>query len=199
MFKNSSPLTRVKLSFVISNLLKLCNIEGDYTGHSLHIGAASSAARVGVSDNMIKTLRRWSTKAYRLYIRSSEDNIAKVSKKNFCNFLSVNLYATLSDFVNLGPPVYGISRQVSSVTQSTNQVFNHSINQSVNQSVNQTINQSVNQLINQSINQSIAYVHFNKSFSHFGLNMALPGFLLFSYSVSNRCFSGNDLLLRLLS
>ena len=68
VFENGSPLTRVKLSFVISNLLKVCYIEGGYTGHSFRIGAATTAARVGIPDNMIKTLGRWSSEAYRLYI-----------------------------------------------------------------------------------------------------------------------------------
>ena len=54
VFENGSPLTRVKLSSVISSLLKVCNIEGDYTGHSFRIGAAITAARVGIPDNMIK-------------------------------------------------------------------------------------------------------------------------------------------------
>ena len=81
VFENGSPLTRVKLSSVISNLLKVCNIEGDYTGHSFRIGAATTAAMVGIPDNMIKTLGRWSSEAYRLHIRSSKDDIARVSKK----------------------------------------------------------------------------------------------------------------------
>ena len=59
----------------------MCNIEGDYTGYSFRIGAATTAARVGIPDNMIKTFGRWSSEVYRLYIRSSEDDIARVSKK----------------------------------------------------------------------------------------------------------------------
>ena len=81
VFEDGSHLTRVKLASVISNLLKVYNIEGDYTGHSFRIGAATTAARAGIPDNMIKTLGRWSSEAYRLYIRSSEDDIAGVSKK----------------------------------------------------------------------------------------------------------------------
>ena len=75
-------LTRIKLSSIISNLLKVCNIGGDYTGHSFRMGAATTAARVGIPDNMIKTSGHWSSEAYRLYIRSSEDDIARISKKN---------------------------------------------------------------------------------------------------------------------
>ena len=74
-------LTRVKQSSVISNLLKVCNIERDYTGNSFRMGAATTAARVGIPDYMIKTSGLWSSEAYRLYIRSSEDDIARVSKE----------------------------------------------------------------------------------------------------------------------
>ena len=59
----------------------MCNIEGDYTGHSFRIGSATTADRVGIPDNMIKTLGRWSSEPYRLYIRSSQDDIARVSEK----------------------------------------------------------------------------------------------------------------------
>ena len=73
------------------------------------MGAATTAARVGIPDNMIKTSGRWSSEAYRQYIRSSEDEIARVSKKKvFCYFLSGNHCATLTDFVNLAPGLYGI-------------------------------------------------------------------------------------------
>ena len=75
------------------------------------MGAATTAAMVGIPDNMIKTLSRWSSEAYRQYIRSSEDEIARVSKKKkkvFCNFLSGNHCATSTDFVILAPGLYGI-------------------------------------------------------------------------------------------
>ena len=81
MFEDGSPLTRVKLSSVIRNLLKVCIIEGGYTGHSFRTGVATTAARVGTPDNMIKTLGRWSSEAYGLYIRSSDDDNAGVSKQ----------------------------------------------------------------------------------------------------------------------
>ena len=72
------------------------------------------------------------------------------SPKNFCNFLSVSHCAALTDFVNLSPRVYGIFLASQSVSQPANQAINHSFN------------------------QSIVYVHFNKSSSHFGLNIDFP-------------------------
>ena len=42
-----------------------------YSGHSFRIGAASTAARQGLSDHIIKILGRWSSQAYHSYIRSN--------------------------------------------------------------------------------------------------------------------------------
>ena len=80
VFEDGSPLTREKLNLTISSLLALCNVSGDFTGHSFRIGAATTAAHVGISDHWIKTLGRWSSDAYKLYIRSSEGVIASFSK-----------------------------------------------------------------------------------------------------------------------
>ncbi len=42
-----------------------------YSGHSFHIGAASSATRLRISDQTIQVLGRWSSQAYRSYIRKN--------------------------------------------------------------------------------------------------------------------------------
>ena len=39
-------------------------------GHSFRIGAATTAAKNGVQDSLIKTLGRWESAAYTLYIRT---------------------------------------------------------------------------------------------------------------------------------
>lgn len=43
--------------------------------HSFRIGAASSAARAGVSDHKIQILGRWSSRAYLSYIRHNADDL----------------------------------------------------------------------------------------------------------------------------
>ena len=81
IFPDGSPLTGDLLNSKIRNLLVSCGVVGDYTGHSFRIGAATTAARVGLTGHLFKTLGRWSSEAYKLYIRTSELDIAAVSSK----------------------------------------------------------------------------------------------------------------------
>lgn len=46
-----------------------------FSAHSLRIGAASSAARQGLPDHVIKLLSRWSSTAYLTYIRTNSSDI----------------------------------------------------------------------------------------------------------------------------
>ena len=80
-FPDGSPFTRDLLNSKICNLLVSCGVVGDYTGHSFRFGAATTAARVGLPVLLIKTVGRWSSDAYKLYIRTSELDIAAVSSK----------------------------------------------------------------------------------------------------------------------
>ena len=47
----------------------------NYSGHSLRLGAATSAARSGLPDRVIQQLGRWSSHAYTAYIRSNVADI----------------------------------------------------------------------------------------------------------------------------
>ena len=81
LFPDGSPLTRDLLNSKIRNLLFSCGVVGDYTGNSFRIGAATTAARVGLPVHLIKTVGRWSSDVYKLYIRTSELDTAAVSSK----------------------------------------------------------------------------------------------------------------------
>lgn len=52
-----------------------------YAGHSYRIGAATTAASVGLLPWLIKTLRRWSSDCYERYIRSPNSLLSEVSNK----------------------------------------------------------------------------------------------------------------------
>ena len=51
-----------------------------YAGHSFRIGAATTAARQGLQDSLIKTLGRWESSAYTAYIRTPPSTLCKVAR-----------------------------------------------------------------------------------------------------------------------
>ena len=64
---DGTPLNRQWPSS-IQSILSTAGVPGCYTGHSFRIGAATSAAYCALPDHLIKTLGRWSSDAYQIYI-----------------------------------------------------------------------------------------------------------------------------------
>lgn len=81
-FKNGKFLTRERLVTELRRALEAGGIAAaQYAGHSFRIGAATSAAEAGISDALIKTLGRWQSSAYTLYIRTPPAQLRAASCK----------------------------------------------------------------------------------------------------------------------
>ena len=67
---NCKPFSREGfIPYLRDILTRLGYNEYDYSGHSLHVGAATSAASAGIKDNLIKTLGLWNSSCYTRYIK----------------------------------------------------------------------------------------------------------------------------------
>lgn len=79
---SGEPLTRRTFIENMRHVLRLIGFDADkYSGHSLRIGAATSAARAGVPDHVIKILGRWNSLSYLRYIRVSNSVIKNAQNK----------------------------------------------------------------------------------------------------------------------
>ena len=72
LFRHASglPLTRATLTMWLKQAAARAGLDGNFSGHSFRIGAATSAAAAGIPDHLIKTLGRWFSNAYQLYIQT---------------------------------------------------------------------------------------------------------------------------------
>lgn len=67
---NREPLTRYQFTSVLKRGVRVLGLSPDnYGSHSFRIGAATSAAMCGLSDNEIQSLGRWKSSAFKIYIR----------------------------------------------------------------------------------------------------------------------------------
>lgn len=83
-FKWSSgvPLSREMLVKRMRVALQSAGVDvACYSGHSFRIGAATTAAAVGMEDSLIRTLGRWESTAYQLYIRVPREKLVGVSSQ----------------------------------------------------------------------------------------------------------------------
>lgn len=80
MEENGQPLTKAKFISGIRAALTEARLPAkDYAGHSFRIGAATTAAAAGLEDSLIRTLGRWKSSSYLLYIRIDPRQLAAVS------------------------------------------------------------------------------------------------------------------------
>ena len=78
LMPNGQALNRREFVKRLRDVLSHMGYEASrFTGHSLRMGAASTAARAGVPVYLIKILGRWSSEAYRRYITVSPSTLSK--------------------------------------------------------------------------------------------------------------------------
>lgn len=79
---SGAPLTRQVLVQKLRVALEAAGVDASkYAGHSFRIGTATTAAMVGIEDSLIKTLGRWESAAYQLYVRVPRSRLATVTQK----------------------------------------------------------------------------------------------------------------------
>lgn len=70
--ENKTPVNRLVFDRHLHRSLSFCHLDSSrYKGHSFRIGAATFAAESNFSDARIRALGRWSSNAFRKYIRIS--------------------------------------------------------------------------------------------------------------------------------
>ncbi len=80
VFMDGSTLSRPRLCHELHRALQSAGLDtSGYSGHRFRIGAATSAARMGLSDSLIQTLGRWKSAAFLSYIRTDNSTLARVS------------------------------------------------------------------------------------------------------------------------
>lgn len=76
-FKDGHPLTRQRFVEAVRAGLKEAGLDdAKYCSHSFRIGAATTAAKVGIEDSVIKTLGRWESLAYLQYVKIPRAKLA---------------------------------------------------------------------------------------------------------------------------
>ena len=82
LFADGSYLTRERFVAKLRQALAAAGIEAKrYAGHSFRIGAATTASLCGLQDSLIKTLGRWESSAYTVYIRTPPSTLVSVSRR----------------------------------------------------------------------------------------------------------------------
>ena len=80
IFRNGTYLTRQRLVAAVRLAIGRAGLDpSKYCGHSFRIGAATTAAKKGLEDSVIKTLGRWRSLAYLEYIRIPREQLASYS------------------------------------------------------------------------------------------------------------------------
>ena len=80
IFQDGSTLSRERLVSSLRQVLSDVGVStAQYSGHSFRIGAATTAAKLGVPDSLIKKMSRWKSSVFMHYIRTPWQQLAGIS------------------------------------------------------------------------------------------------------------------------
>ena len=78
-WSDGSVITRQSLNNAIKWLARSVQLnDSNFSTHSFRIGAATAASAAGIPDCLIKTMGRWSSDAYQIYIRTPDSMLDAV-------------------------------------------------------------------------------------------------------------------------
>ena len=78
--QQGKPLCKVRYVAELKRALSAVGVDQSlYAGHSFRIGAATAAAMAGMEEATIRTLGRWNSDAFMLYIRMPGSQLAKLT------------------------------------------------------------------------------------------------------------------------
>ena len=81
IFGDGKFLTRSSFTAAVRRALEAGGLPASsYAGHSFRIGAATTAAMAGLPESLIKTLGRWESSAYTVYIRTPPERLMTASR-----------------------------------------------------------------------------------------------------------------------
>ena len=80
IFTDGKFLTRRLVSSIMKQLIGNDKNCARISSHGFRIGAATTAAAANIPDRIIKTLGRWSSDTYQLYIRTPSEAVSKVPR-----------------------------------------------------------------------------------------------------------------------
>ena len=80
-FSDGKGLTRDRFVKAVRLALSSAGVDAShYSGHSFRIGAATTASLCGVSEVLIKTMGRWESSAYMLYVCTPREQLCAVAQ-----------------------------------------------------------------------------------------------------------------------
>ena len=82
IYQDGRPLSQADLVAAVRQALAAEGFDmSRFNGHSFRIGAATTAAQVGIPDSVIQTLGRWKSSAFMTYVQTLPQQLTAISRR----------------------------------------------------------------------------------------------------------------------